>query len=74
MSLYPTSEDDGPVEVEYTDGTTEEWDRLAHAQSGMVTFYEIETVDQSTRRRKGENAKTVPTRKIEEIEFLGFGP
>lgn len=73
MVLYPENEKDGPVDVTFTDGTTERWDRIHHNQSGMITLYNVNDHQDSNFTGKGNKAKTVNREKIEEIDWTGFG-
>lgn len=74
MTLYPRSrEDDGPVKVYLTDGNVLQYDRIRHNQSGMITLYDVERTDLNG-IRKGDRARAVPVRRIEHVEWEGFGP
>lgn len=76
MGVDPSPKDDGPLRVTYRDGTTEEWDRLWHHRTPMVTLFNTEherRQNAGTRTKKGDEAKMVPVERIEEIEYLNYG-
>lgn len=76
MTLAPEIDKDGPVVVTFENGEVEKYDRLAHYGSGLITFYDVESVSTqgggNTRWVKGDRARSVPRERIEHIDWEGY--
>lgn len=76
MSLEPRSSEHGPLRVRFADGRVEEWDRIWHHHSGMVTLYNVERVALNgggSRVREGDGTLVTNREAIESIEYLRYG-